>query len=52
MNRTVYPTREHARFDITSYIELRYNEKRLHSSLGYITPNEAQRNWLQQHQAA
>jgi putative transposase len=51
VNRTVYPTKEHARIDITAYIELRYNEKRLHSRLGYITPNEAQRNWLQQHQA-
>ncbi len=51
VNRTVYPTRGHARIDITSYIELRYKDKRLHSSLGYITPNEAQRNWPQQHQA-
>ncbi|WP_370328500.1 integrase core domain-containing protein [Candidatus Mycobacterium methanotrophicum] len=30
VNRTVYPTREHARKDITKYIELRYNNKRLH----------------------
>lgn len=52
VNRTVYPTREHARIDISAYIELRYNQKRLHSALGYITPNEAQQNWFQQHQAA
>jgi len=52
VNRTVYPTREHARIDISRYIELRYNEKRLHSALGYITPNEAQRNWLRNNRAA
>lgn len=52
VNRTAYPTKEHARIDITRYIELRYNEKRLHSALGYITPNEAQQNWFREHQAA
>ncbi len=51
VNRTVYPTREHARIDITAYIELRYNAKRLHSTLGYITPNEAEQKWFQEHQA-
>jgi putative transposase len=30
VNRTEYPTREHARKDIISYIELRYNQIRLH----------------------
>jgi len=52
VNRTVYPTREHARIDISCYIELRYNQKRLHSALGYITPNEAEHNWLRQNNAA
>ena len=52
VNRTVYPTKDHARLDISRYIELRYNQKRLHSTLGYITPNEAQQNWFRQHQAA
>ncbi|MGH4018204.1 MAG: IS3 family transposase, partial [Pseudonocardiaceae bacterium] len=37
VNRTVYPTREHARADIARYIELRYNTRRLHSGLGYKT---------------
>ena len=40
VNRTVYPTREHARTDIARYIEFRYNRKRLHSALGYRTPQE------------
>jgi len=38
--RTVYATRKKAREDITRYIELRYNRKRLHSALGYRTPQE------------
>jgi len=52
VNRTVYPTRDHARIDVSRYIHLRYNQKRLHSALGYITPNEAEQNWFRQHQAA
>jgi transposase InsO family protein len=52
VHRTVYPTREHARIDITRYIELRYNQKRLHSALGYITPNEAEQNWHASNPAA
>jgi len=50
VNRTAYPIREHARIDISHYIELRYNQKRLHSALGYITPNEAAQNWIRQNQ--
>jgi putative transposase len=38
--RTVYPTRKKARDDIARYIELRYNRMRLHSVLGYRTPQE------------
>ena len=41
VNRTAYPTREHARRDVTRYIEFRYNTRRLHSALGYRTPQEA-----------
>lgn len=52
VNRTVYPTREHARKDITKYIELRYNNKRLHSALDYCTPNEVESEWFNNHRAA
>src|SRR6202034_4407901 len=41
VHRTVYATRQKAREDVARYIELRYNRKRLHSALGYRTPQEA-----------
>ena len=34
VHRTAYPTREHARRDVTRYIEFWYNRKRLHSAGG------------------
>lgn len=52
VHRTQYPTRGHARTDITRYIELRYNQIRLHSSLGYRTPNEVESEWLERNRAA
>jgi transposase InsO family protein len=52
VHRTQYPTREHARIDIIRYIELRYNQIRLHSALGYRTPNEVELEWQEQHLAA
>jgi putative transposase len=52
VNRTSYPTKDHARRDIAGYIELRYNQRRLHSALGYITPNEAEQIWFDQQSAA
>ena len=33
-----YPTREGARASIFEYIEVFYNRKRLHSSIGYVSP--------------
>jgi putative transposase len=52
VNRTVYPTRKHARDDITRYIDLRYNTRRLHSGLDYRTPQEAHDEWRNQQNAA
>jgi putative transposase len=52
VHRTVYPTRKKAREDIAQYIELRYNRTRLHSALGYRTPQEAHDGYLKQQLAA
>jgi putative transposase len=52
VHRTVYPTREHARKDVTRYIEFRYNTKRLHSALGYRTPQEVHDEHLNRQIAA
>ena len=51
-NRTQYRTREHARKDVTRYIEFRYNRTRLHSGLGYRTPEEAYNDYMDRSNAA
>ena len=38
VNPQHYATREEARASIFQYIEVFYNRKRLHSSLGYVSP--------------
>jgi putative transposase len=52
VHRTVYPTVRKAREDIARYIELRYNRKRLHSALGYRTPQEVYDEYLNRQRAA
>jgi transposase InsO family protein len=43
VHQACYPTRDAARHDLFAYIEVYYNRKRLHSALGYITPEQAER---------
>jgi putative transposase len=52
VHRTVYPTRTKARQDIARWIELRYNRTRLHSGLGYRTPQEVMDEFLKGQEAA
>ena len=52
VHRTVYPTRKKAKEDIARYIELRYNRMRLHSALGYRTPQEVHDEYLNRQLAA
>jgi putative transposase len=52
VHRTAYPTITKAREDIARYIELRYNRTRLHSALGYRTPQEVHNEYLNRQRAA
>ena len=52
VHRTVYPTIRKAREDIARYIELRYNRARLHSALGYRTPQEVHDEYLNRQRTA
>ena len=38
VHHCTYGTREEARTDLFFYIEARYNRRRLHSALGYLSP--------------
>ena len=40
VNNNTYKTFEEAKLMIFEFIESWYNNKRIHSTLGYITPNE------------
>jgi transposase InsO family protein len=46
LSGTRYRTREEARSDIFRYIEIEYNRKRLHSTLGYRAPEEVEAEYL------
>ncbi|WP_405590097.1 IS3 family transposase [Streptomyces sp. NBC_01190] len=47
VSRMTYLTREAAREDITRYIELWYNHKRLHSAVGYRPPREVHAEYME-----
>jgi putative transposase len=38
VHRRVYATREEARADLFDYVERFYNQRRLHSTIGYVSP--------------
>ncbi len=41
-----YATREEAKADVIQYIEIFYNRKRLHSTLGYLSPMQFENRFL------
>ena len=43
VHRRRYRTRAEARAEIFAYIEMFYNQRRLHSRLGYISPADFER---------
>lgn len=50
VNRKHYRSLEELRLDMFSYIEGYYNSKRIHSSIGYKTPNEVEKEFfMKQH---
>ena len=51
-NRRTYHTLQELQTSVFEYIEGFYNSRRPHSSLGLLTPNEAEKLYQEQHQAA
>ena len=47
-----YATRNEAKDDIFEYVEAFYNRKRLHSTLGYVAPQEYLQNWIRSQQGS
>ena len=52
VNREEYPTRKYAMKEVARYIELFYNTRRLHSTLGYRTPQEVMDKYYRTREAA
>jgi transposase InsO family protein len=42
VHRVRFETREQARRELFAYIEGHYNRQRIHSALGYVTPEQAE----------
>ena len=42
VHQAEYPDREAARRDLFAYIEGYYSRQRIHSAIGYITPEQAE----------
>jgi putative transposase len=42
-----YQTREQAKQSIFEYVEVFYNRQRRHSTLGYVSPTDFEKHWLQ-----
>ncbi len=49
VHRTRFATRQEAHKAIFAYIEIWYNHKRKHSTLGYLSPEAFERKYQQQH---
>ena len=43
----MFATRDQARAEIFEYLEVFYNRVRLHSSLGFLSPDEFERTYKQ-----
>ena len=52
IHRQSWPTRAQARRAIVDYIEVFFNRRRLHSSLGYLSPAEYEARRIHHHKAA
>jgi putative transposase len=47
INKKEYSNKEELKNDLFEYIDVYYNNERIHSSLGYLTPREYELNYLQ-----
>jgi transposase InsO family protein len=48
VHHVTYRTRDEARVDLFSYIEVFYNRRRIHSALDYVSPQEYEHIYFQQ----